>query len=49
MYIAAVRFGLDFFVAFPVAILAGLVLGSLIERTLLRPLRGADIDTRCWS
>jgi len=45
MYIAAVSFGLDFFLAFPVAIVAGLLLGALIEWTLLRPLRGADIDT----
>ena len=27
----------------------GVVLGALIELVLLRPLRGADIDTTCWS
>jgi len=45
MYIAAAGLGLNFFVALPVAIVAGLLLGSLIEWTLLRPLRGSDIDT----
>ncbi len=45
MYIAAVGLGLDFFLALPVAILAGLLVGSLIEYALLRPLRGSDIDT----
>jgi branched-chain amino acid transport system permease protein len=45
MYIAAVGLGLGFFVALPVAIVAGLALGSLLEFTLLRPLRGSDIDT----
>lgn len=45
MYIASIGLGLDFFVALPVAIVAGLLLGSLIEFALLRPLRGSDIDT----
>ena len=45
MYIAAVGLGLDFFVALPVAIVAGLLVGALIELLLLRPLRGSDIDT----
>nr|WP_208408102.1 branched-chain amino acid ABC transporter permease [Variibacter gotjawalensis] len=45
MYLASAALGLNFFLALPVAILAGLVLGSLIELTLLRPLRRADIDT----
>nr|WP_210341446.1 branched-chain amino acid ABC transporter permease [Methylopila capsulata] len=45
MYIAAVGLGMNFFVALPVAVVAGLALGALIEFTLLRPLRGADIDT----
>ncbi len=45
MYLAAVALGLNFFVALPVAIVAGLALGALIEFVLLRPLRGSDIDT----
>ena len=45
MYIAAVGLGLDFFLALPVAIVAGLVAGAIIEFLLLRPLRGSDIDT----
>jgi branched-chain amino acid transport system permease protein len=45
MYLASAALGLNFFVALPVAIVAGLLLGALIEFTLLRPLRGADIDT----
>ena len=45
MYLAAVGLGLDFFLALPVAVLAGLLLGSAIEILLLRPLRGQDIDT----
>ena len=45
MYLAAVALGLNFFVALPVAIVAGRALGALIEFVLLRPLRGSDIDT----
>ena len=45
MYLAAVALGLNFFLALPVAIVAGLALGALIEFVLLRPLRGSDIDT----
>jgi branched-chain amino acid transport system permease protein len=37
--------GLNFLLALPVAIVAGLVLGAIIEFLLLRPMRGADIDT----
>ena len=37
--------GLNFFLALPLAIVAGCVLGALIEIVLLRPMRGADIDT----
>ena len=37
--------GVNFFLALPVAIAAGLVLGALVEFVLLRPMRGADIDT----
>jgi branched-chain amino acid transport system permease protein len=37
--------GMNFFVAVIGAVIAGCVLGALIEFTLLRPLQGADIDT----
>jgi branched-chain amino acid transport system permease protein len=37
--------GLNFFASIAVAILLGILLGALIEFVLLRPLRGADIDT----
>jgi branched-chain amino acid transport system permease protein len=37
--------GVNFFLALPIAIAAGLVLGALVEFVLLRPMRGADIDT----
>jgi len=37
--------GVNFFLAIPLAIAAGLVLGSAVEYVLLRPMRGADIDT----
>ena len=40
-----VSMGLNFFVAIFIAIVAGCTLGALIEFLLLRPLRGADIDT----
>src|SRR5712691_1769013 len=40
----AVR-GLPFVAAIPVAIVAGIVLGALCERVLLRPLRGESIDS----
>ncbi|MDQ0503260.1 branched-chain amino acid ABC transporter permease [Xanthobacter agilis] len=45
MYLAAVALGLNFFVALPVALVAGLAMGALIEFALLRPLRRSDIDT----
>lgn len=38
-------FGLNYFVALAAAIVAGLLLGALLEFILLRPIRGADIDT----
>jgi len=37
--------GVNFFLALVIAILAGLLIGSAIEFVLLRPIRGADIDT----
>ncbi|MDP4005975.1 branched-chain amino acid ABC transporter permease [Methylobacterium sp. NEAU K] len=45
MYLAAAALGLNFFLALPVAILGGLLLGAAIELVLLRPFRGSDIDT----
>ncbi|MBP1181407.1 branched-chain amino acid ABC transporter permease [Methylobacterium sp. PvR107] len=45
MYLAAAALGLNFFLALPVAILGGLLLGAAIELLLLRPFRGSDIDT----
>lgn len=40
-----VSMGVNFFAALVIAVLAGCVLGALIEFLLLRPLQGADIDT----
>jgi branched-chain amino acid transport system permease protein len=37
--------GINFFLAIPIAIAAGLLLGGFVEYVLLRPMRGADIDT----
>jgi branched-chain amino acid transport system permease protein len=37
--------GVNFFVALLIAVLGGIVVGALIELVLLRPMRGADIDT----
>jgi branched-chain amino acid transport system permease protein len=37
--------GVTFFLAIPIAIAAGLLLGAAVEYVLLRPMRGADIDT----
>ena len=45
MYIVTQQLGIGFFLGLPVAIAAGWLLGALIELTLLRPLRGSDIDT----
>jgi branched-chain amino acid transport system permease protein len=45
LYLVAVLLGLNFFVALVVAIVAGCLLGALLEIVLLRPMRGADIDT----
>lgn len=46
--------GLNFYAAIVAAVALGVVLGGLIELVLLRPMRGADIDTTmlimigCW-
>ena len=45
LFLVVVLLGLNFFLALPVAIVGGLLLGALIEFVLLRPMRGADIDT----
>ncbi|HEX9324302.1 MAG TPA: branched-chain amino acid ABC transporter permease [Xanthobacteraceae bacterium] len=45
MYVLASMLGLNFFVALVFAIFAGFLTGLLIEFMLLRPVRGADIDT----
>ena len=45
VYLISAALGLDFFLGLIVAIVAGGLLGALIEITLLRPMRGADIDT----
>ncbi len=45
MFIVVHQFGINFFLAIPVAIAAGWLLGATIEFLLLRPLRGSDIDT----
>ena len=45
VFLIAAALGLNFFLELVVAIIAGALLGALIEITLLRPMRGADIDT----
>jgi branched-chain amino acid transport system permease protein len=45
IYCATALIGLNFFLSLLVAIVAGCILGALIELVLLRPMRGADIDT----
>jgi len=45
MFLCVMQLGVNFLLALPLAVLLGLVLGAAIELILLRPLRGADIDT----
>src|SRR5262245_33989930 len=45
VYLVAFALGLTFFLALVVAVIAGALLGALIEIVLLRPMRSADIDT----
>ena len=45
VFLVAMVLGLNFFLALALAVLGGVVLGALIELVLLRPMRGADIDT----
>lgn len=45
MFLLVALLKVDFFVGFVLAVGLGILLGGGIELTLLRPLRGADIDT----
>jgi branched-chain amino acid transport system permease protein len=45
VFALAMVLGLNFFASLAVAVLGGIVLGAAIELVLLRPMRGADIDT----
>ena len=45
VYLVVAALGLNFFLGLVVAVIAGALLGALIEIALLRPMRGADIDT----
>ncbi|WP_375788075.1 branched-chain amino acid ABC transporter permease [Bradyrhizobium sp. Pha-3] len=45
LYFVGVMLGLNFFLALIVAVVLGCFAGALIEVILLRPMRGADIDT----
>ncbi len=45
VFALAMVLGVNFFLALAVAVAGGMVLGAIIELLLLRPMRGADIDT----
>ena len=45
MYMFVALMDVNFFLALPLAVLLGILLGAVLELVLLRPLRGADIDT----
>src|SRR5262249_7978483 len=45
VYLVAAALGLNFFLGLAAAVIAGPLLGALIEVVLLRPMRSADIDT----
>ena len=45
MFLIVNELGINFFVALPLAVMLGWLLGAAIELILLRPLRGSDIDT----
>jgi branched-chain amino acid transport system permease protein len=45
VYLIATALGLNFFFGLVVAVVAGMLLGAMIEIALLRPMRQADIDT----
>src|SRR5687768_18401620 len=46
VYLVAAALGLNFFLGLVVAIIAGALLGALIEITLLRPMRGRSEERR---
>lgn len=45
VYLVAAALGADFFLGLMLAIIAGVLLGALMEIVMLRPMRSADIDT----
>src|SRR5205814_8447693 len=45
VYLVVAALGLNFFLGLVVAVIVGALLGAVIEIALLRPMRGADIDT----
>ncbi len=45
MYLWVMVLGTNFYLALPLAVLLGVMLGALMEFVLLRKMRGADIDT----
>lgn len=45
VYALVAPLGLDFFLGIVVAVVGGILLGAAVEILLLRPMRGADIDT----
>ncbi len=45
VFALAMVLGVNFFLALALAVAGGMVLGAIIELLLLRPMRGADIDT----
>lgn len=45
VFLFTASFGVNFFIALALAVIAGCALGAVIEFLLLRPLQGADIDT----
>jgi branched-chain amino acid transport system permease protein len=45
VFALAMLLGVNFFLALLLTILGGVAIGALIEMALLRPMRGADIDT----
>ncbi len=48
MFMVVQQLGMNFFLALPVAVAAGWLLGAVIELTLLRPLRAPISTPPCW-
>src|SRR6185295_5985966 len=54
IFMLTATLGIDFYVALLAAVALGVLLGAVIELMVLRPMRGADIDTTmlimigCW-